>query len=137
MSGDGSVEQTDGVGPGDGDATGSIPANASSVPTSCESGGHTKRPASSPGSLAITSIGLGVFCVSSMAYLNECVPDSSKGAVSGSYYFAWGLGYFAGPLAIGHLGEMTDLQVGYYGLAVLLIAVAGLLCLGRSGSRHT
>ncbi len=79
--------------------------------------------------LTLASFGLGVFCVSSMAYLNECVPDSSRGAVSGSYYFAWGLGYFAGPLAIAHLGEIANPQVGYHGLAMLQATLAGALWL--------
>jgi len=51
--------------------------------------------------LIVTSIGLGVFCVSSMAFLNECVPPSLKSTISASYYLAWGLGYFLGPLVVG------------------------------------
>lgn len=51
--------------------------------------------------LMITSIGLGVFCVSSIAFLNECVPASLRSTISGSYYLAWGSGYFLGPLLVG------------------------------------
>ena len=48
--------------------------------------------------LFLASFSLGVFYVSSMSYLNERVSDTLKGTVSGAYYLAWGLGYFAGPL---------------------------------------
>lgn len=51
--------------------------------------------------LMITSIGLGVFCVSSIAFLNECVPASLRSTISGSYYLSWGAGYFLGPLLVG------------------------------------
>lgn len=36
--------------------------------------------------LAITSLGFGVFYLSSMAYLNEVVPNSLKGTITGAYY---------------------------------------------------
>ena len=68
--------------------------------------------------LTIASIGLGVFCVTSMAYLNECVPDPLKSSVSTGYYLAWGLGYFLGPLMMGgFIG-------GYTFLAALMIIEA-------------
>lgn len=82
--------------------------------------------------LTLASFGLGVFCVSSMAYLNECVPESLKAAVSGSYYLSWGLGYFLGPLVVGKLGEMVNPQAGYYLLALLIAVQAGVLCLSRA-----
>jgi MFS family permease len=37
--------------------------------------------------LSIAGLGLGIFCVSSMAYLNERVPRSLKGTISGVFYF--------------------------------------------------
>ena len=66
--------------------------------------------------LMFASAGLGVFCVSSIAYLNECVSSSLKSTISGAYYLAWGTGYFIGPLAIGWVG----LDIGFYALAVLM-----------------
>jgi MFS family permease len=69
--------------------------------------------------LILISLGLGIFCVSSLAYLNETVSDSLKGTISGAYYLFWGLGYFLGPLAAGELGEMVGLGPSFYLLAVL------------------
>jgi len=65
------------------------------------------------------SLGLGVFCVASMAYLNDCVPVSLKGTISGSYYLAWGCGYFLGPVMVGGLGE-----AGFIVLAALFAVQA-------------
>jgi MFS family permease len=79
--------------------------------------------------LMLASFGLGVFCVSSLAYLNECVPESLKATISGSYYLAWGLGYFLGPLMVGQLGETLDPQAGYYLLALLMAVQTGVLFL--------
>jgi len=78
------------------------------------------------GPLALASFGLGVFCVSSMAYLNESVPEALRASVSGSYYLAWGLGYFLGPLVVGRLGEAMYPQAGYYLLALLIAMQAAL-----------
>lgn len=86
--------------------------------------------------LTLASFGLGVFCVSSMAYLNECVPEGLKATVSGSYYLSWGLGYFLGPIVVGQLGEMASPQAGYYLLAFLIALHVGCTWLSRSaGSR--
>jgi MFS family permease len=70
--------------------------------------------------LTLASLGLGMFCVSSMAYLNEGVSDSLKGTISGAYYLFWGLGYFLGPLAAGELGNFMGLNISFYLLAGLL-----------------
>lgn len=78
------------------------------------------------GLLAVASIGLGAFCVASLAQLNDSVPSQLKGTVSGAYYFAWGLGYVLGPLAIGAL-EGNVHGAGYNGLAALLACLAMLL----------
>ncbi len=51
--------------------------------------------------LVIASIGLGIYCVTSIALLNESVPDELKSTISASYYLAWGSGYFIGPLVVG------------------------------------
>jgi MFS family permease len=79
--------------------------------------------------LTLASFGLGVFCVSSLAYLNECVTESLKATISGSYYLSWGLGYFLGPLMVGQLGETVSPQAGYYLLALLMAVQTGALCL--------
>lgn len=68
--------------------------------------------------LGIAGIGLGIFCVASIAELNESVPGPLKGAISGSYYFFWGAGYVLGPLAIGAVGD--NASMGFAALAVLL-----------------
>lgn len=68
--------------------------------------------------LGVASIGLGIFCVTSIAELNENAPDALKGAISGSYYFFWGAGYVMGPLAIGAVGTSAPL-IGFTTLAVL------------------
>jgi MFS family permease len=77
--------------------------------------------------LTLASLGLGMFCVSSMVYLNEGVSDSLKGTISGAYYLFWGLGYFLGPLAAGQLGNSVGLSISFYLLAGLLGIVTILL----------
>lgn len=84
-------------------------------------------------SLTLASLGLGMFGVASIAYLNECVPDTLKGTISGAYYLFWGLGYFLGPLAAGQLGHSMGLGVSFSLLAGLLgIEAVLLLVVGRS-----
>ncbi len=73
--------------------------------------------------LTIASIGLGVFGVSSIAHLNDCVSASLKATVSASYYLAWGLGYFLGPLVVGGISG----DYGYTLLAALMGVEAFLL----------
>lgn len=74
--------------------------------------------------LTIASLGLGVFYISSMAYLNDCAPDSLKGTISGAYYVFWGLGYFFGPFIAGRLGDSIGFSVGFYMLSGLFVAEA-------------
>ncbi|WP_193368400.1 MFS transporter [Pelagibius marinus] len=69
------------------------------------------------GALTLASLGLGIFCVASMAYLNDCVPAALKGTISGSYYLSWGLGYFVGPVAVGYLAEASGALAAYALLA--------------------
>ncbi|MEW6265371.1 MAG: MFS transporter [Thermodesulfobacteriota bacterium] len=73
------------------------------------------------GLLALASLGLGIFCVSSMAYLNERVSEAVKGTISGAFYFFWGTGYFIGPLLLGKLGHSENWAVGFSGLAGLFM----------------
>lgn len=88
--------------------------------------------------LALASFGLGVFCVSSLAYLNDCVPDSLKASVSAGYYLSWGLGYFLGPLIVGWLAEVVHPQAGYRLLALAIALQAGVFWLSHiRGSRRT
>ena len=73
--------------------------------------------------LFIASLGLGTFCVASIAELNEAVRPGLRGTVSGGYYLFWALGYFAGPQVIGQLGTAAQ-ETGY--------GVLGLVLLGQS-----
>ncbi|MCP4320148.1 MAG: MFS transporter [Hyphomicrobiales bacterium] len=81
--------------------------------------------------LGMASIGMGIFCVASIAELNEIAPDALKGAISGSYYFFWGAGYVLGPLVIGAVGTGAPL-LGFTTLAVLF----GLHSLAVRFARH-
>jgi MFS family permease len=63
--------------------------------------------------LTVSSLGLGVFYLSSMAHLNEIVPNSLKGTITGAYYLFWGIGFFFGPILIGKLSESNHSGLGY------------------------
>lgn len=76
------------------------------------------------GLLTLASTGLGIFLLSSMTYLNGCVSDAMKGTVSGAFYLFWGVGYFAGPLAIGDLGKLAGFPACFVGLSFLFAANA-------------
>lgn len=69
--------------------------------------------------LFLTSVGLGVFCVSALSWLNNSVGDSLKGTVSGAFYLFWGIGFFTGPLVLGAFGESAKGFTGFHILAVL------------------
>lgn len=86
--------------------------------------------------LTLASLGLGVFCVASLADLADRAPDALRASVSGAYYLAWGLGYFLGPLLVAQLGERAHPQAGYHLLALLMVLQAGLLCLVRVAERR-
>jgi MFS family permease len=86
--------------------------------------------------LILISLGLGIFCVASMAYLNEAVSDSLKGTISGAYYLFWGLGYFLGPLAAGELGSSVGLSASFYLLAGLL-GIETILLMAMGTARRT
>ena len=81
--------------------------------------------------LGFASIGLGMFCVASIAELNEEAPDTLKGAISGSYYFFWSAGYVLGPLSIGAISSNAPL-FGFGTLATLLGIQAIALVMVRS-----
>ncbi|SMD05405.1 MFS transporter [Sporomusa malonica] len=74
--------------------------------------------------LTVVSFGMGVFCLASMAYLNETVPGSLKGTISGAYYLFWGSGYFFGPLLIIQAADLIDFQAAMTGYSTLVLLVA-------------
>ncbi len=76
--------------------------------------------------LSIGSLGLGVFCIASMTFLQGAVPDALKGTTGGAYYLFWGLGMFVGP----PLFTMMAQGQGYFWA---MQAYAGLLGLGALG----
>lgn len=76
-------------------------------------------PAGSLAMLATAGFGLGAFCISALAFLNEQAPESLKGTISGIFYFSWGVGYFSGPLVWGKIGQAGHWQVGFILLAAL------------------
>ena len=86
--------------------------------------------------LTTAGLGLGVFCVSSMAFLNQAVPDSLKGTVSGAYYLSWGAGYFLGPLAAGRMSTSVGFEAVFRLLAALLVLESGALALAQWRERE-
>ncbi len=78
--------------------------------------------------LTITSLGMGIFYLASMAFLNEIVPDSLKGTVSGAYYLFWGAGMFFGPPIMTRIAISSNFQASMtvYSCSLLLVA-AGML----------
>jgi len=85
--------------------------------------------------LTLSSFGLGVFCVSSMAFLNERVSDALRATISGGYFLAWGLGYFLGQLLVGWSDAAGHPQTGFLVLSGLMVLQALLLC--RAGAGRT
>lgn len=85
----------------------------------------------SPGSslviLTLASLGLGLFLVGSIAFLNDQVGNTSKGLVSGIFYFFWGSGYFIGPIVLGYAGTFNFYQEGFTAIGMSGIAVSCLI----------
>ncbi|KUO53507.1 MAG: MFS transporter [Desulfitibacter sp. BRH_c19] len=78
--------------------------------------------------LFVASLGLGVFYLSSMAFLNEAVPNSLKGTISGAYYLFWGIGMFFAPLIVGRASTVYSYKTGFYLFtAAVLLEVLGML----------
>jgi len=71
--------------------------------------------------LTVAGLGLGIFYISSMTFLNNTAPNSLKGTISGAYYLFWGIGYFAGPLIIGKISEIMGSNTGFYAFSCLLV----------------
>lgn len=72
--------------------------------------------------LGLASFGLGMFCVSAMVLLNEAVPISLKGAVSGTFFGLWGLGFFAVPPILTRLGGLIGYGMTFSIFAAVIMA---------------
>ncbi|HPJ26555.1 MAG TPA: MFS transporter [Synergistaceae bacterium] len=83
--------------------------------------------------LFCASFGLGMFCVSAMTLLNEAVPDSLKGSISGVFYLFWGIGFFLIPPGMAKLGALLGYARVFPMLAVLVCL--DLLALRRQRKR--
>lgn len=83
--------------------------------------------------LTIASLGLGIFHLASMAFLNEAVPDSFKGTISGMYYLFWGTGMFFGPPIMTRIAAAISFQASTacYSLLMLLVSAGMIKLLGR------
>ncbi len=68
--------------------------------------------------LSISSFGLGLFLAGSIAFLNDQADTSSKGFISGLFYFFWGSGYFFGPLVLGYAGKCNSYSYGFNAMGV-------------------
>ena len=88
------------------------------------------------GVLTAASFGLGVFCVSSMSFLNERVPYALKGTISGAFYVSWGIGYFLFPLILGNINARGKSVEGFWMLSSLFLVEALILtCMERKKVR--
>ncbi len=77
--------------------------------------------------LTIASFGLGLFLVGSIAFLNDQVGKSSKGFVSGLFYFFWGIGYFLGPIILGYAGKFNYYPQGFSAIGISGLVVSCLI----------
>lgn len=74
--------------------------------------------------LTVASLGMGVFYLASMGFLNEIVPNSLKGTISGAYYLFWGVGMFFGPPIITKIAAYVSFQASMIGYSFLMLLVA-------------
>ncbi|WP_291299791.1 MFS transporter [Desulfosporosinus sp. BICA1-9] len=74
--------------------------------------------------LTVASLGMGVFYLASMGFLNEIVPNSLKGTISGAYYLFWGVGMFFGPPIITKIASYVSFQASMTGYSFLMLLVA-------------
>lgn len=77
--------------------------------------------------LAVTSLGLGVFYLASMIFLNETVDERFKGTISGSYYLFFGLGLCFGPLIYSFAAGAAGDEAALFGGAGLFVVFAALM----------
>jgi MFS family permease len=83
--------------------------------------------------LFIAALGLGLFAVSSMVFLNRGVPDSLRGTISGAFYLFWGTGFFIGPLMLGSFTTVKGFETGFMTVAAcFLCGGIVLLCTGKN-----
>lgn len=81
--------------------------------------------------LTAASLGLGVFYLASLGYLNEIVPNELKGTISGAYYLFWGIGVFFGPPVMTWLAAANGSRVALLAYAAAMTLVAAGLLSGR------
>lgn len=75
--------------------------------------------------LIASMLSLGIFGLSSFAYLNEKAAADLKGTLSACYFLAWGVGMFLGPLVIGVMDALAEPGNGLqsYGVFTGLFAI--------------
>ena len=88
--------------------------------------------------LAVASLGLGVFYLSSMLFLNETVGEELKGTISGAYYLFWGIGMFFGPPILSELSAHVGFSASLIAYASLLLITSASMAvsLGHSNLRN-
>ena len=74
--------------------------------------------------LTFASLGLGIFYLASMAFLNETVAESLKGTISGAYYLFWGIGMFFGPPILSMIAQYITFKLALVAYALILIITA-------------
>ena len=77
--------------------------------------------------LTAASLGLGVFYLSSMIFLNETVSEALKGTISGAYYLFWGIGMFFGPPMLSELSARAGFDISLISYAILLLAASAFI----------
>ena len=74
--------------------------------------------------LGFAGLGFGCFYLSSLAYLNEIVPGTHRGVMSGAYFLSWGIGYFGGPLLISWLERFSGPGYGFFTFSFFIAGIA-------------
>jgi MFS family permease len=74
--------------------------------------------------LSASSLGLGIFYLSSMAFINDIFPSALKGTISGVYFLFWGIGMFCGPIVAAKYAEFRGYNSGICILVTLLVLQA-------------
>jgi len=74
--------------------------------------------------LGTASFGLGILYLASMSRIQATAPDDLKGTLSGAFYFYWGVGMFAGPVAVDRLIATGSPRLGFGAFASLLLICA-------------
>ncbi|VBB05135.1 Hypothetical protein LUCI_0342 [Lucifera butyrica] len=74
--------------------------------------------------LTISSLGLGVFYLASMIFLNETVDEPFKGTISGAYYLFWGIGMFFGPPALSMVSQGASFKLAFILYSSILFVIA-------------